>query len=196
MQLQNLYKHLSNVFNGVQPIELSAREALLDAASTAAFSGKSSALRQPFLEVMGHPSSHPVCKLIAEAALPWAPPQTSGNAQYVEDSLCKAHVEILGPGGLVLSDTVRIGLYGMMPNSAYGIRTHPAEETYVMLAGDAFWKRGEDEYAHSFTGERSYHPSMMEHATRTGEHAFMSIYAWGGDISTENYVYSGNPIQH
>lgn len=192
MQLQNLYKQLSKVFDGQQPIEVSARAALLDAASTAEYSGESNALRQPFLEVMQYAGAHPVCKLIADAALPWAPPKTSGSPHYVKDSLCKSHVEILGPSGLVLSDTVRIGLYGMMPHSAYGVRTHPAEETYVMLAGEAYWKRGDNDYALSVTGERSYHPSMLEHATRTGEHAFMSIYAWVGDISTDNYLYSGN----
>lgn len=192
MQLQNLYKQLSSVFDGQLPIEISAREALLSAANTAEYSGASSALRQPFLEVMAQPTAHPVCQLISEAALPWAPPKTSGSAEYIENSLCKAHVEILGPGGLVKSDAVRIGLYGMMPNSTYGIRTHPAEETYIMLAGEAWWKRGEDEYAISVSGERSHHPSMMEHATRTEAQAFISIYAWVGDISTDNYVYNGN----
>lgn len=192
MHLQNLYQHLSNVFDGQLPIEIRAREALLDAASTAKYSGVSGALRQPFLEVMAQPTAHPVCKLISEAALPWATPKTSDNPQYIKDSICKAHVEILGPGGLVRSDAVRIGLYGMMPNSTYGIRTHPAEETFIMLAGEAWWKRDEDEYAVSVTGERSYHPSMMEHATLTKQQAFMSIYAWVGDLSTDNYVYKGN----
>lgn len=192
MLLQNLYQQLSNVFDGPLPIEIQASEALLNAASTAEFSGISSVLRPPFLEAMAQPNAHPVCKLISEAALPWAPPKTSGNAQYIKDSLCKAHVEILGPGGLVRSDAVRIGLYGMMPNSAYGIRTHPAEETYIMLAGEAWWKRDNNEYVVSVAGERSYHPSMMEHGTRTESQAFMSIYAWVGDLSTDNYVYKGN----
>jgi len=142
---------------------------------------------------MADDDAHPVCKLIVDTPFHWTPPQTSNDPLYVEHSLAKVHVELIGPGGLVKSNDVRMGLYGMLPNNEYGIRIHPAEETYVMLAGRVYWKRGSDPYQLHGPGERSYHPSMMEHANRTGDAAFMSIYVWRGDISTDNYVYSGAP---
>ena len=131
------------------------------------------------------------CRLIGELPIHWAPPETSPDPLYKEHSHCKAHVELLGPTGLVASSKIRLGLYGMLADSEYGIRTHPAEETYIMLAGSAFWKCGDTPYRRLFTGERSHHPSMVPHATRTGDAAFMSIYIWDGDISTENYRYYG-----
>jgi hypothetical protein len=35
--------------------------------------------------------------------------------------------------------------------------------------------------------------AMLPHATRTDDDAFMSVYAWHGDLSTEYYVYAGLP---
>ena len=94
----------------------------------------------PFLEVMAQDSALPVCDLIARLPFQWAPPRTSSYPLYEEHSNFKAHVELLGPTGLLASSKVRIGLYGMLPHCEYGLRTHPAEETYIMLAGSAFWK--------------------------------------------------------
>ena len=142
---------------------------------------------------MEQADAHPICALIAQCPFTWAPPQTSSDPLYAKHSWFKAHVELLGPGGLVKSDDVRLGFYGLLPNSEYGIRTHPAEEVFIMLAGQAYWKRGTKPYMLSSPGERSYHPSMMPHATRTGDLAFMSVYAWHGDLSTDNYVYEGLP---
>ena len=76
----------------------------------------------------------------------------------------------------------------MAANSAYGIRTHPAEEIYIMLAGKVFWKVGGGEYTPHYAGSRSYHPSYTEHANMTKQTPFMSIYIWRGEVSTTDYV--------
>ena len=110
-------------------------------------------------------------------------------------SLRKAHVELVGPDGLVESDSIRLGLYGMKPGANYGIRTHPAEEVFVMMAGRADWKRGDAPIAELGPGERSHHPSMMPHATRTNDRAFLSVYAWIGNVTTDGYVYHGHSDQ-
>ena len=62
-----------------------------------------------------------------------------------------------------------------------------------MSAGQAFWKRGAATYEILGPGGRYYHPSMMPHANKTGEVAFLSAYVWHGDVSTEQYVYDGYP---
>ena len=193
MSLHSLFNTLANVFDGVEVIEQSGRNALLSAAHNANYNGAVNRLKKPFLDVMSEVDAHSVCKIIAQTPLPWSPPQTSGDSQYIAHSLPKVHVELVGPDGLVKSDIVRLGLYGILPNAEYGIRTHPAEEVFIMLAGQAHWKCGDEPYVAHGPGERSYHPSMMPHATRTADKAFLSAYVWCGDISTENYVYKGIP---
>ena len=197
MTLAALFEGLCDLLSEDYPIERHAKEELRRARQgmepPPAPATSPPPLRAPFLEVMGRDSAHPVCHLIRELPFHWAPPQTSSDPLYQEHSHFKAHVELLGPTGLVASSRVRIGLYGMLPHCEYGLRTHPAEETYIMLAGSAFWKLADAPYQQRFAGQRSYHPSMMPHATRTQDDAFMSIYVWDGDIATDQYRYFGLP---
>lgn len=194
--LRDLFESLIDVFDGARDIERHSRDALREAAFEAelvTLEWNAEPLRAPFLDAMNSPTAHSICKKIAALPFHWAPPTTSDDPKYVEHSLPKAHVEILGPNGLVKSDQVRLGLYGMMPHSEYGIRTHPAEEIYIMLAGSAFWMVGNAPYVEHSTGARSFHPSMIDHSTKTGAQAFMSVYVWHGDLSTEKYSYEGLP---
>lgn len=191
--LTPLFTAVAAALDGTIPIEKAGREALLEAAPEAKWNGSGVPLPASVLSVMRETNAHPCCEIIAATGLQWAPPTTSPDPTYTAHSLAKVHVELLGPTGLVPSDTVRIGLYGMLPHAEYGIRTHPAEEIYIMLAGQADWLRGDAPYITHQSGERSHHPSMMAHASRTTNKAFMSVYVWTGDISTANYVYSGLP---
>ena len=199
MSLSRFFKALSTVFSAETPIEAQAIKALLAADADVDFPLSSHALGQTppladaFLEVMAQPDAHPICQDIAAMPFQWAPPETSQDPLYKQHSDFKAHVELLGPYGLVPSSDIRLGLYGILPHSEYGIRTHPAEETFIMLAGRASWKHDTADYISLGSGQRSYHPSMMPHATRTEDNAFMSVYIWHGDIATDNYQYYGLP---
>ena len=51
-----------------------------------------------------------------------------------------------------------------------------AEEVFIMLAGEAEYFRGTENYHVKNVGEYSYHPSGMRHATKTNHLAFMSVY--------------------
>lgn len=193
MSLETLFHALADVLDTSSEIERLGQAELVKAATLAKITDTTDRLPAQFFDVMSEPDAHPVCKTIATTPLPWAPPQTSNDPGYLRHSAFKAHVELLGPGGLAKSHRVRLGIYGILPNSEYGIRTHPAEEVFIMLAGMAFWKRGSLPYQPAIVGDRSHHPSMLPHATRTSEKAFLSIYIWSGDISTENYRYVGSP---
>ena len=193
MALSNLFDELCGILDGKTSIERHAQAELQRARAEAPLKQDLVTLAPPFLEVMAQDDALPICDLIAKLPFQWAPPKTSSDPLYEEHSHFKAHVELLGPAGLVASSKVRIGLYGMLPHCEYGLRTHPAEETYIMLAGSAFWKVADAAYQRLFPGERSYHPSMVPHATLTGEDAFMSIYVWDGDIATDQYRYFGLP---
>ena len=193
MKLAMLFEGLCDLLSKDSTIEKNAIAELRRAKTEISPPQDPTSLPTPFLEVMKRDSAHPVCHLISQLAFHWAPPNTSSNPLYREHSHFKAHVELLGPTGLVASSRIRLGLYGMLPHSEYGLRTHPAEETYVMLAGSAFWKLADATYQQRVVGQRSYHPSMMPHATRTQDDAFMSIYIWDGDIATDQYQYLGHP---
>ena len=193
MTLRALYTALADAFDGPLAIEAEGRAALLQAVPPDICPGTPVALAAPFCEILSAPGAHPACARIAATPLPWAPPETSSDPLYRQHSAPKVHVELIGPDGVVPSQTVRLGLYGILPHADYGLRTHPAEEIFVMLAGEADWKRADAPYLAHGPGERSYHPSMMPHATRTRASAFMSLYVWVGDVSTERYVYRGVP---
>ena len=193
MTLASLFDGLCELFTGDSQIEKHAKSELERARKNTLPPQEVNKLSAPFLKVMAQQNAHPLCPLISSLPFQWAPPQTSSDKLYREHSHFKAHVELLGPNGLAESSKVRIGLYGMLPNCEYGLRTHPAEEIYFMLAGSAFWKLSDSPYQQLFPGERSHHHSMVPHATRTGEDAFMSVYVWGGDIATDDYKYFGLP---
>ena len=193
MANKNLFLKLAEVFNGNQEIERFASQELIANAHTPLVLGSGKPLASDFINTMQYEYAHPICSLILEIPFDWAPPETSNSRLYKQHSIFKARVELLGPDGLVHSNKVRIGLYGMLPHSEYDIRTHPAEEIYIMLAGNCLWKRGAQAYQLAGVGERSYHPSMLPHATKTEQSAFMSVYLWAGDLSKKQYSYDGLP---
>ncbi len=193
MALENLFDELCDILDGTTSIERHAQAELQRAKAQVPPKDDAVTLAPPFLDVMAQDAALPICDLIVKLPFQWAPPKTSSDPLYEEHSHFKAHVELLGPTGLVVSSKVRIGLYGMLPHCEYGLRTHPAEETYIMLAGSAFWKVADAPYQRLFAGQRSHHPSMVPHATKTRDDAFMSIYIWDGDIATDEYRYFGLP---
>ncbi|MBL94958.1 MAG: hypothetical protein CFH06_01811 [Alphaproteobacteria bacterium MarineAlpha3_Bin5] len=192
--LERLFAQLQGIFNSSISIEKNAVKALQRALLQKQFptlSKEAYPLPKPFMDVMARSDALSICKLISKVHFEWRPPTTSTDPLYIEHSNFKVHVELIGPTGLIFSNTMRLGFYGMLPNSEYGFRTHPAEETFIMLAGNAYWRRGDGQYSLHRPGSRSYHPSQMPHSTQTRELAFMSIYVWDGDISTKEYTYSG-----
>ena len=192
INLKSFLLNLADVFDGDIEIEKTARREL-QKVSQAKFSTKQCPLPAPILSVLQQPDANPLCGDIIDMPFDWRPPETSNSPLYAKHSIFKSHVELVGPDGLVKSKSVRLGLYGMLPNSEYGIRTHPAEEIYIMLAGECFWKREDAPYSCERSNGRSYHPSLMPHASKTGDKAFMSVYAWVGDLSTKSYEYLGLP---
>lgn len=191
MRLEKLFLALADCLDSDLEIEKTGANALRGAAGSEVGTGSSTPLSESFARIFAEPDAHPVCELIAQMPFNWTPPQTSSDLKYIADSVAKVHVELVGPEGLVKSDEVRLGLYGMAPGHSYGIRTHLAEEVFVMLAGEAEWKKDDEPYKPLRAGRRAYHPSMTPHANRTREHAFMSIYVWRGDVSTDSYKYQG-----
>ena len=163
--LKSFLLNLPDLFDGDIEIEKTARRERRKV-SQAYFSTKQCALPAPILSVMQQSNAHPLCGDIIEMPFDWRPPETSKSPLYAKHSIFKSHVELVGPDGLVKSESIILGFYGMLPNSEYGVRTHPAEEIYIMLAGECFWKRRDAPYCCERPNGRSYHPSMMPHASK------------------------------
>ena len=54
----------------------------------------------------------------------------------------------------------------MQPHSYYPLHLHNADETYVIVAGQALWTAGTDIQIRR-VGDMIHHPSLMPHAFRT-----------------------------
>lgn len=142
MANKNLFLKLAEVFNGNQEIERLPSQELIANAHKPLVLGLGTPLASDFINTMQCEDAEPICSLVLEIPFDWAPPETSNSRFYRHHSIFKAHVELLGPDRLFHSNKIWLGLYGMLPHSEYCIRTHPAEEIYMMLAGNYLWKLG------------------------------------------------------
>jgi quercetin dioxygenase-like cupin family protein len=93
-----------------------------------------------------------------------------------------AFCEIVGPGGMLPSDDLRLGLTLIAPGTHYPVHAHPAIETYLVVAGSTLWQKGADEPRVQPPGALIFHPSGISHAMRTEGDALLAIYSWRGDL--------------
>ena len=91
---------------------------------------------------------------------------------------------LAGPGGLVASDLLALGVLMLGPGIHYPTHRHPAVEIYVVASGEAEWQKGEAPWRRQPPGTVIRHESMMPHATRTLAEPLLAAYLWRGDLAT------------
>ena len=91
---------------------------------------------------------------------------------------------LAGPGGLVASEELALGVLMLGPGIHYPTHRHPAVEIYIVAAGEAEWQRGEAPWRREPPGTVIRHESMMPHATRTLAEPLLAAYLWRGDLAT------------
>jgi quercetin dioxygenase-like cupin family protein len=91
---------------------------------------------------------------------------------------------LAGPGGLVASEAVALGVLMLGPGIHYPTHRHPAVEIYVVASGEAEWQKGEAPWRREPPGTVIRHESMMPHATRTLAEPLLAAYLWRGDLAT------------
>jgi quercetin dioxygenase-like cupin family protein len=106
-----------------------------------------------------------------------APPAADFLANY-------GYVVLAGPGGLVATDSLAMGILLLGPNTHYPRHRHPAVEIYVVAAGEAEWRRGESAWRREPPGSVIRHETMAPHATRTLDEPLLAVYVWRGDLMT------------
>ena len=94
---------------------------------------------------------------------------------------------LVGPGTVIYSDRVRAGLFMQLAGSFYPAHAHSAEETYIMLAGEAEWQLDLGDWHRHGPGAMIHHPSEAPHATRTGTVPILAAWRWSGDVRSETY---------
>lgn len=100
-------------------------------------------------------------------------------------------VELIGPTGMIAYDTLRIGLFFQSRALDYVTREHAAEETFHMLAGQAFWSQGDGPLESRSVGDRIHHPSMAPHKSVTDKSSLLAAWRWTGNIAYEDYALTG-----
>lgn len=128
----------------------------------------------------------------AEDDLGWGRNPVSSQVAEAVSDVPFVVANLLGPDGVIHSDTLRAGLYFQRPGTRYGLHSHAAIETYVIIAGRANWTAGE---ARRWLGpgEFVHHTSYLPHACETGELGVVALWRWSGDIGTDSYrVHDGH----
>jgi hypothetical protein len=172
-----------------RPAGRATARALIDAATTA--SGPLS-LAPPAplaLDALAH-DPHPGHDVI-KAALPYIVWSDAGRAipglkpDWASGMLVN---ELLGPSGQFYHPELRIGLYVQCAGFHYGLRAHPAEETYILLGGRSAWATGAKPFRGRKTGEVIFHPSMIPHQTLTRQCPLIATWRWSGEIGFDGYA--------
>ncbi|TNF61241.1 MAG: cupin domain-containing protein [Rhodobacteraceae bacterium] len=131
-------------------------------------------------------SDHPAVQAILAGAhlLPWGDNPVAAQAAAAGDIYVVC--TLMGPDGPIPSDDFRMGLFWQRPGTYYALHSHDADETYVIVAGDAEWTAGDDTRLRG-PGEAIHHPSLMPHAFRAGPQGLLALWRWSGDVNTHSY---------
>lgn len=134
-------------------------------------------------------SRHPVAQaaLAALDRLPWGSNPVESQTEGAIAAMISV-ATLMGPEGPMLAPDVRLGLVYMQPDSFYPLHNHDADETYVIVAGQALWTAGDDVRIR-YAGDMIHHPSLMPHAFCTGPEGFLALWRWSGDINTHSYAF-------
>lgn len=99
--------------------------------------------------------------------------------------------EWIGERGAFVSDRVACGVLMLGPETEYPAHSHEAEELYLPLAGNAWWRSGESDWRLHAPGTWIHHPSWTVHAMRTAREPLLAAYVWrAGDLSAKSRIES------
>ncbi|MDW4549340.1 dimethylsulfonioproprionate lyase family protein [Defluviimonas sp. D31] len=147
------------------------------------------ALIRDLLAASDHPAAAAI--LAAQELIPWGTNPVADRMSDTAAAIC-AVTTLMGPDGPIPAPDLRLGLFYQRPNSYYALHNHDADETYVILAGQAFWTAGEDRRMR-VPGDMIHHPSLMPHAFRTGPEGVLALWRWSGDVNTHSYAFLDDP---
>ena len=86
------------------------------------------------------------------------------------------------------SDQFRFGIYWQQAHTFYPKHRHDALELYHIISGTALWQRGDQDFKPLAPGASFEHLDHIDHALKTKDEDLLAIWAWGGDLSFDNYT--------
>jgi mannose-6-phosphate isomerase-like protein (cupin superfamily) len=133
------------------------------------------------------PGAHPAAALVAAAQpfLPWGNNPAEGRMS-AKAAAATASATLMGPDDPIRCDDLLLGVFWQRPDSYYALHNHDADETYVILAGGADWRAGEDRHWRG-PGAVIHHPSGLPHAFRAGPQGLLAAWRWSGDVNFHSY---------
>ena len=91
---------------------------------------------------------------------------------------------ILGKDGPFACPDMTIFLVYMPAGTLYPWHTHPAEELYFMISGNAIFKRGDKEDVILSEGQSMFHSENQPHAIETTNNPMLSLAIWRNHLDT------------
>lgn len=92
--------------------------------------------------------------------------------------------ELIGPRGFFHGDDFLLGLLMLGPQRHYRDHCHPAPELYWPLTPGSHWRLAPGGFVEKPAGALIWHEPMDIHATRTGDHPLLAVWAWTRDVAT------------
>ncbi|MHA1599863.1 MAG: dimethylsulfonioproprionate lyase family protein [Alphaproteobacteria bacterium] len=136
---------------------------------------------------LSQPGAHPIVHEIVTLVnhLPWEviDPEVALPRKVAEHAFC----QIAGPDGLLVDDTIRMGVFLQSPEVFYPPHSHNAEEVYFVLSGTALWQQDSGSLVQHSPGTFIHHVPNQPHAMHTQKEALLAIWGWSGDIGFESY---------
>lgn len=128
---------------------------------------------------------------IAEAlrSIAWELPWTTAPAGKLTGKMEGRYTfaSLIGPDELIHSDTIRFGAFLIAPDTVYPSHWHAAEEIYMIVSGTARWNVDDYAFAAVRPGSVFRHKPWQRHATITSSEPMLALWAWHGDIRTDQY---------
>lgn len=93
--------------------------------------------------------------------------------------------EILGQDTPLRADGMRGFMIYQTAGYHYPLHHHPAEEIYLVLAGEAEFELEGEETRRLGPGDTAYHASNAPHALTTTDRSILAYVLWRGDIATK-----------
>ncbi len=105
------------------------------------------------------------------------------NANYDDESFSQTYAfcELIGPMGHAYSKNLRFGMLYMAPGTLYPFHTHPADEVYYVLSGQARFKVPDRPWRVCPIGQFVFHDSNVPHQIESRESHVLALYWWRGD---------------
>ncbi|MEO1139267.1 MAG: dimethylsulfonioproprionate lyase family protein [Pseudomonadota bacterium] len=93
--------------------------------------------------------------------------------------------EILGQDTPLGTQDMRSFVIYQKPGFHYPMHHHPAEELYLVVAGEGEFHIEGEPSRHLMPGDTAFHPSNAPHALTTTDHPILAYVLWRGDLGTK-----------